>query len=329
MTATPTASLQFQRAVRGLPFEAVYTFGLDDDAGPDTAPSYTVTNAEGTTVTSGTATLTTAAPIQASFTLTAAQLPLRDLLTVTWDYTIASAPVGVTSTVDVCDARLFPASDWGQFNDAPIVAATPAALEEARRDAEDFLERECGCAFAGRYGSELWLLDRDGGGPFFNGAGYGGYESFGVGRRGAPSQLALRQPFVSLVRSVTRAWVDPTTGGSGTHALNLEYVQLDAHTSTIHVRRDPNDRYSGLWGELTIAYEHGQPLADVRRICLILARYRLINGPLERRAVSVPVEGGGSISLLTPGQASAVTGIPECDQFIARYNARADGFLGG
>ena len=328
MTATPTASLQFQRAVRGLPFEAVYTFGLNDDAPPDAAPTYVVVNAEGVTVTSGTAALTTAAPIEASFALTAVELPLRDLFTVTWSYTVSTAPVAVTSTIDVCDARLFPISDYAQFNDGPIVNATPDALEDARYDAENYLERECGCAFTGRYASELWLL---GGhrGAFGTGIGFasigGGYVRGG----GVRNQIELRMPFVQLIRSISRAWVDPDDGTSGVHALNLNYVQLDARTSAIHVRDDPTDQYSGLWGELTIGYEHGRPLADVRRICLILARYRLINGPLERRAVSVPVEGGGSIALLTPGQASAVTGIPEVDTFIGRYNARSDGFLGG
>jgi len=318
VTATPTASLQAQRAVRGLPFEAVYTFGLNDDAPPDAAPAYTVVNAEGVTVTSGTAALTTAAPIEASFALTAAELPLRDLLTVTWSYNVSGQPVAVTSTIDVCDSRLFPSSDWGQFNDKQITAATPAELEQARMDAEDFLERECGCAFTGRYESELWLLSSE----------RPGIGLSGFGRR-SRNQIALRKPFVSVIRSITRAWVDPTDNTVGTHALNLEYVQLDAHTSTIHVHPDPTDQYGGLWGELTIGYEHGKPMADVRRICLILARYRAINGPLERRSQSMQLEGGGSIALLTPGMAASVTGIPEVDTFIERYNARVDGFLGG
>lgn len=325
MTAISSASLQFQRAVRGLPFEVQYTFGLDDDALPDAAPTYVVTNVEGVEVTSGTAAL---ADSIASFALTAAELPLRDLLTVTWSYTVSAAPIEVTSTVDVCDKRLFPIADFNQFNDKQVTTATATQLEQARREAEDFLERECGCAFTGRYGSETWYIGRHGGVSFLNGVGFDG--TTGPWRHGhAPNQIALRQPFVQVIRSITRAWIDPETGDTGVHALDLNYVQLDAHTSTVHVKPDPNDRYSGLWGELTFDYEHGRSLADVRRICLILARYRIVNGPLERRAVSVQTEGGGSISLVSPGMAASVTGIVEVDKFIERYNARADGFLGG
>jgi hypothetical protein len=326
VTITPTASLQFQRAVRGLPFEAIYEFELDNDSPPDAAPTYVVTNAEGAEVASGMASLTTSDPIEASFTLTAANLPARDLLTVTWSYTVSTVPVEVTSTIDVCDKRLFPITDYNQFNDKQVTTATPATLEQARREAEDFLERECGCAFTGRYGSEFWLVE-GGHEQYYGGIGYDGWH---LGRRcGARNELTLRQPFVSVVRSISRAWVDPTTGASGTHALNLEYVQLDAHTSTIHVRNDPTDQYGGLWGELTIGFEHGRPDADVRRVCLILARYRVVNGPLERRAQSMTLEGGGNISLLTPGMAASVTGIPEVDSFLERRNAHVDGFLGG
>jgi len=325
MTVTPTASQQFQRAVRGLPFEAVYTFGLDGDSPPDAAPTYEVVNAEGTSVTSGTAALSTSDPIEASFALTAAEIATRDELTVTWSFTVATQPVAVTSTIDVCDQRLFPSSDWNQFNDQQIASATPAQLEEARTDAENFLERECLTAFTGRYGSEKWLLDRHGA-RFLGGIGLG--DGLWLSRA-VRNRVTLRRSFVQTLRSITRAWVDPATGDSGTHTLDLNYALLDPHTSTVHYRSGSADRYTGLWGELTFAYEYGRPLPDARRICLILARYRVINGPLERRAQTMQLEGGGSISLLTPGQAASVTGIPEVDAFIARFNASADGYFGG
>lgn len=329
MTATPTASLQSQRAVRNFPFEAVYVFGLDGDSGPDAAPTYSVSNAEGVVVTTGTAALQTSGPIEASFALTAAELPIRDSLTVTWSYTISAQPIAVTSTIDVCDQRLFPSSYWGQFNDKQVTSATPAQLEQARTDAENFLEKECGQAFTGRYGSEQWLLDRHGVNRFVSGIGFDAYNG-PYHTRSSRNRLALRKPFVQVIRSITRAWVDPETGDSGTHTLDLDFIYLNPYTSTIEYRyNDPNDPYSGLWGELTIDYEHGRAHPDVGRICLILARYRIINGPLERRAVSMPVEGGGSISLLTPGMAASVTGIPEVDSFIDRYNQHVDGFFGG
>lgn len=331
MTATPTAPQQFQRAVIGLPFEAVYEWGLDGDAPPDAGVTYTATNSEGAVLASGAATLTTSAPTEASFALTPAELTERDLITVQWSFTVGGAAVIATSNIDVCDRRLFPITDFQQWNDKQTLAASPAQLELARIQAEDFLERECGCAFTGRYSSEQWLLGHNhqwnsGGGFGFDFGPYAGPTHRSVNR----NRLMLRRPFVQVIRSIIRTWEDPEAGTSGTHALNLEYVQLDTHTSTIHVRTDPTDQWGGLWGNLQIAFEHGRPwFPDVRRICSILAHYRVLNGPLERRAVSIQTEGGGSIALLTPGMAAAVSGIPEVDTFIQRYNPNADGFMGG
>jgi hypothetical protein len=330
VTATPTAAQQFQRAVRGLPFEAVYTFGLDDDAPPDSAPTYTVVNAEGSTIATGTASLITSDPIEASFVLTAAELPLRDLLTVTWTYTVSAAPTATVSLVDVCDKRLFPMSDYATiFSPADLASYSTTQLEQARREAEDFVEEQCGTAFTGRYGSELHLIGHHRKG-YWDGYGYGGggygYGP-GFGHSAGTNRLALRRPHVLVLRSIVRNWVDPADADSGVYTYDLNYAQLDTFSSTVHYHSNPTQWGSSLWGDLIVSYEYGQWVADVRRICLILARYRLLNGPLERRAVSMTLEGGGSVQLLTPGMAASVTGIPEVDSFIQRWNQRADGFF--
>jgi hypothetical protein len=323
------ASQQFQRAVRGLPFMAVYTFGLNDEALPDVSPAappaVSVTNAAGAVVITGASTLGVAAggQVAASFVIPASDLPARDLYTVMWSYTVSTVPTGTTSTIDVCDGRLFPLSDYLNYPELAGLGKTTAQLEEARIAAEDRLEWECGCAFTGRYGTEDHLVGGDRR-PFdyWQGWGWGSpLRGDGLGR------LALERPFVQTLRGISRAWVDPDDSTSGTHQLSLNYARLDTRRCVVHYRRDPTDQYGGLWGDLTIAYEHGQPVADVRRICAMLARHRLLHGPLDARATQAPVEGGGSINLATPGLMGSVFGIPEIDVFIQRHNQRGDGYV--
>jgi hypothetical protein len=314
---------QYQRAVKALPFTVEYVFGEDGDTPADAEPDYTVVNAEGASVTSGTASLTTSGPQIASFTLIPDELPAVDLLTVTWSYTTDSVPVEVTSLVDVVGRRLFPLSDYGQF--AELNGQSVTALELQRLAAEDFLERECGTAFATRYGSEQIIL---GGRRRFSGWGNpGGYGP--AFRTGGYGRLALREPNVTLVRSITRTWVD-SQGAAHTYSVNLDFVELDTFASVLEYRSDrATGEFDGLWGNLTIAYEYGRWLADVRRVALILARYRLLNGPLDSRASQLAVEGGGTINLLTPSIGGSVTGIAEVDSFIQRYNAHATSFVSG
>lgn len=331
MTATPSAVQQFQRTIVGQPFTASYTWGLDGDSLPDEdSVTYAVVDSEGTSVATGTASAGSESGGEQAYTfaLTAADLPERDLLTVTWSYTVSAVDVETTSQIDVCDRRLFPLSDYSQFQEITNLDLTDAQLEQGRRDAEDLLERECGCAFTGRYGTEKWLVSRHGTATFQGGVGWDGYGPE-LYRGQGPTVLTLRRPFVQKLRSITRAWVDPESGDSGNHALTLDYFELDPFTGEVHALFDPSDKYGGMWGELTFAYEHGREwLADVRRVCLILARYRLLNGPLDARATQMSVEGGGTINLLTPGVMGAITAIPDVDVFIHRYSARSTGFLG-
>lgn len=319
---------QAQRAVRGRASVATYTFGLDDDALPDNATtvSVTVINAEGYIVVNDqTATLgsVVSETQQASFDLSPATTPQRDFFTCLWVATIGGVSVTQVSTIDVCDTRLFPLSDYNQYPELAKLSLTTAQLEQARMFAEDRLEWECGCAFTGRYGSEEHLLDDDYRLPTYADVSSAPYGPICTGGR---HKLALRQPFVQALRGISQAWIDPDTNTSGTNQLDLDYAQLDTHKSVVHYR----DQYGGgLLGDITISYEHGQPTPAVRRICCILARYRLLHGPLDQRATQMAVEGaGGTINLATPGYGGAIFGIPEVDQFVHDHNHRADGFVG-
>lgn len=325
MTASTTASLQKQRAVRGLPFTASYTFGLDNDALPDadTTVSVAITNAAGDSVASGEATLgSVSSGLQAvTFDVAADLTPARDSLTATWTATIGGAQIGEVSTIDVCDARLFPMSDYQQYPEVVAKGFADDVLEAQRLFAEDFLERECGCAFTGRYGTETFDLGGYYGAPAQALAYWWGGRRVNTGA----TKLALRQPFIQALRSIAQTTFDPDSDTSTTTQLDVSYARFDSRRGTVEYR---DQLGNGLRGNVTIGFEHGEPLADVRRICAILARYRLLNGPLDARASQVSVEGGGTINLLTPGIAGSVTGIAEVDAFIMRYNQRAEGFLG-
>lgn len=315
-----TGVQQFQRAIMGLPFTAEYTFGLNDEALPGTSAtvSVSVVDAEGTTIASGDATVGDVESGQqvVSFSLDADVLTQVDLLTVTWS--ASDEDYEVASLIDVCDARLFPLSDYSQFSE--LDSYSDAQLEGARVAAEAYLERECGRPFARRYGTETRVLVRERG----RRDGLYGERTRGYGR------LQLRHPHVQELRSITRSYWDSSTDELATYSVNLDYATLDSFDSVVYYDgARSSSEWDGLFGNLTFAFEHGKWLADVRRICLILARYRLLQGPLERRAVSMTLEGGGSVQLLTPGMAAARTGIPEVDRFIRDYNERVLGFISG
>jgi hypothetical protein len=325
-TVTEQAQQQ-QRAVRGRQFTAAYIFGLDDDALPDqyATVSVTIINAEGYVVVNDEpATLGAVDDMtqQATFSISAATTPQRDVFTCMWVTTIGGATVTQVSTIDVCDARLFPMNDYLQYPE--LASFSTAQLEQARFDAENRLEDECGRAFTGRLGSEEFLIEPD---PHIRWD-FGQVDDYGFYSHGDHSvgTLALRTPCVQAIRSITRKWVDPTDDTSGVATIDIDYAKLDEYTSTIHY----SDQYGhGLRGDITVLFEHGQPAPDDRRICCMLARYRLLHGPLDQRATQMQVEGGGVVNLSTPGMFGSVFGIPELDVFIDRHSKRANGFISG
>ena len=316
---------QTQRCVRGRAFVAAYTFGLDGDALPDSATtvSVTVINAGGYTIVSGaTATLDAVSGGQQTATLAfaAGLTPSRDLFTCLWVATIGGVAVTQVSQVDVCDSRLFPLSDYTQFTE--LMNFSGALQEQRRMEAEDFLERECGMAFTGRYRSQQFTLTEPPDLTWWpdapSGAWGGDAQSYGR------TKLILDRPFVQAVRSILSTTLDDL-GNATTTALSTTFSRYDAANGVLYYRDNLDN---GIFGDAVVGYEHGRFIPDVRRVCLILARHRLLNGPLDARAVQMPAEGGGVIRLQSTSGA-AVTGLTEVDEFVARYNQRSLGFVSG
>ena len=82
------------------------------------------------------------------------------------------------------------------------------------------------------------------------------------------------------------------------------------------------------WAENTrvvVTYTHGydQPPGRVKEAVMLLAKTRLVIGPVDERATSMTTEDGGTISLITPGVRGSITGIPEVDATIEQYGERA------
>ena len=321
---------QAQRAVRGREFTASYTFGLDGDALPDadTTVSVSIVNAEGYLVVSDVV-ATLAEPADdgtqvASIYMAASTTPQRDALTCLWGATITGAAVSQISTVDVCDARLYPLSDYLQYPELSGGKFTPAQLEAQRMWAEDRIEWECGCAFTGRYATETFTLGEPPELTLPEAQSYGGYGYGGIGGRGrgGAARLVLEHQDAQALRSITQTTLD-SEGDTTITTIDLAYARLNAPAGEV-LYRDPLG--AGLYGDVVVGFEYGHPEPDVRRVALILARYRLLNGPLDSRATSMAVD-GGTIQLLTPGVAGSVFGIPEVDAFIQRHNKRALGFV--
>lgn len=289
MTRAEVRALRFrtqakQRTVAGRAFDASYTYGEDGDAVPTGDVSVDVYSVTGTLlVTVGAVQVDDTATYVAS--LTGPDLASVDLLTLAWLAPVGDDVRADVTVLDVCGSRLFTVAEMRRLPDmASVDKYPPEGIERERIAAEDFLEAQCGRAFAVRVGEALvnhaeWYV--------FSG-------------------LQL-----------------PTPEGHEIRALSIDGEEIDAEGLLDYsVGADsfafgPNAALTDV--NLDITYTHGAFAPDAGRVASILARRRLIYGPLDDRATSLAVEGGGTIGLITPGVRGSRTGIPEVDAFIERY----------
>jgi hypothetical protein len=124
-----------------------------NEAGTDPTPdaaTVTITRADGTVLATGAAIDGPGGNFQ--YVLTPAQTAQLDTLTVAWTFTLAGFPQTLTSTVEVVGGHHFTLAELRAMAPLNDTNAYPTGrLVEARAEAEDFLETECGRAFVPRY----------------------------------------------------------------------------------------------------------------------------------------------------------------------------------
>lgn len=211
-----------------------------------------------------------------------------DILTCAW--AIDGTGVAIT-TIDVCLHRLFSLAFAKRLKGLDV--RSDSDLERVRLEAEDELEEACGAAFTTRAAVFTFLR------PPYDPT-LPGHRRFGL--------IDLPDAYVTRIRAVTVAGV-PVTGDDFTA------LQIDAG-GIVDITNCAPIQAAAPGAVVTICYEHGNPNRAAARPCAILARHRLLKGPIDDRAISLPVEGGGSISLLTPGIKGIVFGLPEVDVFV-------------
>jgi hypothetical protein len=161
---------------------------------------------------------------------------------------------------------------------------TPAQIATARTYAETQLEHECGVAFVPRYELEM----------------FGG---------GGTTTQVLRWPRVTAVRSVT-----------------IDDVSVTPVSSVVAVR-EGIAYYSSGWtagyGNVQIGYEHGHTVLNpgASEAALVLAKHKLVKGPIDERATQRASE-FGPVNLATPGMFGARFGIPVVDAFCVANSMR-------
>lgn len=74
-------------------------------------------------------------------------------------------------------------------------------------------------------------------------------------------------------------------------------------------------------GSVSVTYEYGldSPPLRVKQAVMALTREWMLSGPVTDRQTSIPVEGGGTISLAVPGGRFGTFGIPEVDAAVEQY----------
>lgn len=272
-----------QRAVAGRGFAAEFTYGDDGDAVPAGAVTVEVFSSAGESLSTLTASRVGMTDTY-SATIGVDALLSVDLLTLVWNALIDGDVWEDITTLDVCGSRLFTIGDMRRMPDMADPTKYPnAAIETERIAAEDYLEAQCCRAFAVRV-HEAKIDQAE------------WYLTSGL-TLPTPDALTLLALAIDGDEA-TPETLEAYSVGSG----NVVY----APDEFVNVNVD-------------VMYVHGAITPDAGRVAAILARHRLTHGPLDDRAVSLAVDGGGTIALLTPGVRGSLTGIPEVDVFISRY----------
>lgn len=249
-------------------------------------PTVTVTRADGTT-------LVVAAALVAGvveITFTAAQLATLDILAVSW---LLDGVVRGTSTINVVGQGAVTPAEVRRLE--PTLGDVAKYSNDRVRAALDVIEATiesvCSVAFTPRLSV---------------------YRSV----RHGPGSYHHLLPHVKL-RRVRFAYTTDDAVRTDIDAGDLGQIAADS-AGIVH------GYYWAFGVDVTIGYEHGEDRAPADlRAAIALAVRRRLNVPtagLDPRAMSYSPPEGGNVILATPGLGPWVTGMPEVDEVLKRYN---------
>lgn len=252
--------------------------GTPTDPSPATT-TVTITRADGTAIVTNAAATRTSVGVF-TYTLSPAQTALLDNLTLAWTSTLGT----LRTYAEIVGGFLFTISDARAVK--PLDNATRYSDDQilaARTTVEQELEDACGVAFVPRYARETLQGDRT-------------------------HLLNLQHPQVTAIREVR---VDGTALTAG----ELSELRIAGLSSVYRPAHWPSD-----YGSVTIGYEHGytQLKAPVSRAALLLAKQRLVDTPIDDRAMTMTTD-EGTFSLVTPGMRGAWFSIPDVNAVVKRY----------
>lgn len=276
-----------ERILQSAPFTASETFYEDGAAVDPGVVTIGITRADGTVLVAPLTATAGSGAAARTYALTVANTLLLDTLTLTW----TSATKGIRkSTIQVVGGFLFQLSELGALKTggSSTIAATYSAAEiaTARLFAETELERECGeYGFVPRYSYET--VNGDNG-----------------------DTIRLTGWPIRTIRSV----ISTDTNGAQTTYTASQITGLRFQGGVVS---NITSGWTAGYGNFTVGYEYGSdyPPSGASEAALILAKSRIVRGPVDDRATQQPSE-YGPINLATPGMFGSRYGLPAVDAFI-------------
>lgn len=267
---------------------------------PTSAGTVTITDQDGATVASSSATI---ANQRLEYTLTAAQAASSAVLTASWATVVmgADAAITLTSQHEITGDLLFTLNEARAYSEGALTNQTKypdSAILQARDRIWDEFEDILGYPLGGRVKREV--LSGDGSGDLW----------LTYARPTEVSAIATRA-------SGTTTWTAFTSTELADVFAN-DYGRLTRESLGYWTLGNRNIR---------ITYEAGTvPIPrELKNAALTVLRYQLVASAMPDRATSFNDE-TGTYTLSTPGQRGAIYGLPDVDVVLTRLKMNMPGF---
>lgn len=287
-----------QRTLAGtdavLSWQALDGNGIDRDPGTVTV---SVASSNGTALVTNQATTGTGANPRI-YTLAASLIPTPERLTATW---MVSGTAVATTTCEVVGGYIASLSAiFGRFPGLAEPSKWPRSqVIEARNGTEDEFHNACAVAFVPRFATAT-----------LRGSGH---------RRLIVPHQELRQV----------AWATYRTDGSTTEIAFTSQQLASIEASGTGLADFTDSSYWPHDATISIGYSHGYDAAPADVVDAFMIRLNDVlsrrNSSLPSRAITMSSPDGVSTSLAVPGWGTNLTGIPDVDTVLKRYNRSIPG----